>query len=747
MVERACSRFLVDLDRTDWNFKAERVEQVCGFAELMPHVKGKWARTREFIVLQDWQVFILACLFGFVDEQGRRRFRQAYIMLPRKQGKSVLAAVIGLFMLVMDGETGAEVYCGATSEAQAWEVFRPAKLMAEKAGTEPGEFLAEFGATVAAKSIFTLDGSRFQPVIGKPGDGSSPHCAIIDEYHEHDTPDQFDTMLTGMGAREQPLALVITTAGDNLGGPCYDMQRFAEDVLEGHIGDDRLFAIIYTIDVKGSTALYQSSTAIGRLEEECLKSGALITQIDPLLREAFADLATRGIIAKTDHLGSSASAPSTQSGALMQKGSAPPAMSSSGSTPTQPKSGSQSSADAIGLGEIPSDGALPLTDGSRKTRPGGKTPSFEPITESAWISMSDFIGNAEASATSAARSSQFFASIIATMKGTYAGYSVARVTQGLVFSEILRRLYSAHSNMLDAERCRLADGGLEVRYPPDDWRDFAVWRKANPNLGVSVFEDFLLARHQEALNRPAKQGINLTKHLNVWVSSRDAWLSMADWQACAEPVSLDELAGCEAWVGLDLATKIDVAAMVAKVRMADGRFAYLPHFYLPEAVVLEARSKNAAAYGGWAAAGHLTLTPGDATDFEYIAEDLRKLLRALDVQAVGFDPYQAHHLAQQLMAEGAPMIEYPMQTRTLSPPMREMEGAIVAKTRAHPGNPMFDWMASNVTAKEDGRGNIYPRKPHGQDHLKIDGITAALMAEGLSMKDEPPPFDVAAMIG
>lgn len=528
LVKMACRRYLNDLKRTEWEFRPELVERVCGFAELMPHVKGKWARTRELIILQEWQVFILAVLFGFVDAQGKRRFRQAYIMLPRKQGKSVLAAVIGLYMLTMDGEVGAEVYCGATSEAQAWEVFRPAKLMAEKAGSEAGEFLAEFGATVAAKSIFTLDGSRFQPVIGKPGDGSSPHCAIIDEYHEHDTPDQFDTMLTGMGAREQPLALVITTAGDNLGGPCYDMQRFAEDVLEGHIGDDRFFSIIYTID-----------------------------------------------------------------------------------------------------------------------------------------------------------------------KG-------------------------------------------------DDWRDFNVWRKANPNLGVSVFEDFLQARHQEAISRPAKQGINLTKHLNVWVSSRDAWLSMADWQACVEPVTIDELAGCEAWIGLDLATKIDVAAMVAKVRMADGRFAYLPFFYLPEAVVLEARSKNSAAYGGWAAAGHLTLTPGDATDFEFIAEDLRKLLRHLDVQAVGFDPYQAHHLAQQLQAEGAPMIEYPMQTRTLSPPMREMEAAIVAQKRIHSGNPMFDWMASNVTAKEDGRGNIYPRKPHGQDHLKIDGITAALMAEGLSLADaeQAPAYEM-----
>jgi phage terminase large subunit-like protein len=527
LVMLACKRFLDDLARDDWQFRPDLVDRVCGFAELMPHVKGKWARTRELIVLQEWQVFILACIFGFVDADGKRRYRQAYIMLPRKQGKSVLAAVIGLYMLTLDDEVGAEVYCGATSEAQAWEVFRPAKAMAEKAGEEPGEFLAEFGVTCLAKSIFSEDGSRFQPVIGKPGDGSSPHCAIIDEYHEHDTPEQFDTMLTGMGAREQPLALVITTAGDNLAGPCYDMQRFAEDVLEGHIRDDRFFAVIYTID------------------------------------------------------------------------------------------------------------------------------------------------------------------------------------------------------------------------KDDDWRDFDVWRKANPNLGVSVFEDFLQARHQEAMTRPAKQGINLTKHLNVWVSSRDAWLSMADWQACADTsLTLEEMAGCEAWIGLDLATKIDVAAMVALVKMADGRLAYLPRFYLPEAVVFEARSKNAAAYSGWHAMGHLTLTPGNATDFEFIAEDLRKFMRILDVQSVGFDPYQANHLSQQMMAEGVPMIEYPMQTRTLSPPMREMEAAICARQRSHPGNPMFDWMASNVTAKEDGRGNIYPRKPHNQDHLKIDGITAALMAEGLmAMTAEEPALE------
>jgi phage terminase large subunit-like protein len=92
------------------------------------------------------------------------------------------------------------------------------------------------------------DGSRFKPVIGKPGDGASPSCAIVDEYHEHDTSDLVDTMETSMGAREQPLLLMITTAGFNITDPYYDQEVDAKKVLEGVLDDPELFALIYTID-------------------------------------------------------------------------------------------------------------------------------------------------------------------------------------------------------------------------------------------------------------------------------------------------------------------------------------------------------------------------------------------------------------------------------------------------------------------------------------------------------------------
>ena len=136
-------------------------------------------------------------------------------------------------------------YSGATTEKQAWEVFRPARLMALK---RP-DMCAHYGLGVNASNLHVLKNeSRFEPLIGKPGDGASPSLAIVDEYHEHDTDQMFDTMETGMGAREQPLMLVITTAGDNISGPCYQMQDEAQKMLEGTRHDDETLALIYGCD-------------------------------------------------------------------------------------------------------------------------------------------------------------------------------------------------------------------------------------------------------------------------------------------------------------------------------------------------------------------------------------------------------------------------------------------------------------------------------------------------------------------
>ena len=220
------------------------MDHVCRFLEALVHVKGKWAGQN--FKLEPFQVWIVANIFGWIDATTRlRRYRAAFILLPRKQGKTFLASGIGLYMAFADNEAGAEVYCGASNLAQAMEVFRPAKSMAERS---PG-FTDAFDVSVMARSIFNeVDGQSFSPVIGKTKDGASPHCAICDELHQAKDETQLQAFRTGMGARSQPLLLVISTAGVNLAGVCRAEQLDAEAILRGDAQDDRTFGAIYTLD-------------------------------------------------------------------------------------------------------------------------------------------------------------------------------------------------------------------------------------------------------------------------------------------------------------------------------------------------------------------------------------------------------------------------------------------------------------------------------------------------------------------
>jgi phage terminase large subunit-like protein len=306
----ACQRHLNDLVRStteDWpyafnielsdvNGKSYRpAERICRFAELMPHIKGDWAARGERIKLERWEIFVLASVFGWIHKVTlRRRFRVADLFVPRKNSKSTLAAVIGNFMLAVDGEFGAEVYSGATSQDQAFEVFKPAQLMALR--TE--EYRARYGVSVHASNLAVItNNSKFEPVIGKPGDGASPSCAIVDEFHEHKTAELYDTMQTGMGARSQPLMLVITTAGSNIAGPCYMHQVGLQKILEGVIENDTRFGIIFTIDKDddwtSDEALIKANPNYG----VSVDTGFLKDQ----LRDAIADSRKQNVF-KTKHL-------------------------------------------------------------------------------------------------------------------------------------------------------------------------------------------------------------------------------------------------------------------------------------------------------------------------------------------------------------------------------------------------------------------------------------------------------------
>ena len=250
-IKQAVQRHFDDLEaskREDYPyyFCPVTAERKLKLIQLLPHTKGEWGMKRLPLTLEPWQMFGLASMFGWLRKADNcRRFREGYWEVPRKNGKSAIAAGVGIAMFVADGEFGAEIYSGATTEKQAWEVFRPARLMVDRSPL----LKSAKGIEVNASNLnIPADGSRFEPVSGNPGVGSSPSCALIDEYLEHDSAAMYETMLTGMGARKQPLMFIITTAGSNIEGPCYDKRRQCVEMLDGQVPDDELFAWIWTID-------------------------------------------------------------------------------------------------------------------------------------------------------------------------------------------------------------------------------------------------------------------------------------------------------------------------------------------------------------------------------------------------------------------------------------------------------------------------------------------------------------------
>lgn len=728
-VRAACRRQERDLKKQTrktfpYRFDIGLAERVCKFIELMPHTKGEWAATGDLIELQPWQCFVLTTLFGWVRKNsGMRRFREAYLEVPRKNGKSIFAAGIGLYLFVADNEFGAEVYSGATTEKQAWEVFRPAKLMAERADG----FTDNFGVQVNAKTLSRAsDMSRFEPVIGKPGDGASPNCALIDEYHEHQTPDLYETMLTGMGARKQPLALIITTAGSNVGGPCYQKRDDVIKVLSGVYESDDVFGIIYGLDDGNHDIVIQSSKSIRRMDELCKNRCATTTQIARYVYEACACFVMIDGEEKTE-LGSALTTQTDQPGQRVCVGHA---TNNNCSTATQNTKRNRLPKEKNGQTKILTNVGPQSINGdlSQKAKKYLKI-----IGESVNTDYSQ--KSTRAGTTSRADDAQFVESTtkastltIATILDFLEDSSVINAIPESDFLEIKRKIYNAHSTTCAVRNLKLnADGTLTECRPPDDWTTEEALRKANPNYDVSVSAEFLISQQKKAMQSPALQNAFRTKHLNQWVAARSAFFNALEVERCSEDLNVTDFANETCWIGIDLASKVDITARVMLFKREEHWFAF-PKFFIPADTANDEANRM---YLAWADGGYIDLTPGSMIDFDYIEEDLRNCAAGHSVKEVPFDPWNASQMAVRMANEGLTMVEYRATVQNFSEPMKQLQALMKAGRFHYQTNPIMTWMFTNVVALLDAKDNVYPRKEFERN--KIDGVIALLSALGRAL--------------
>jgi phage terminase large subunit-like protein len=265
-VKLACARNRRDLaaQRTEafpFYFDPEAGSRICQMAEMLPHVKGPKAfiigkddEDRPVwnpIVLEPWQCWILTTLFGWKRvADGLRRFRVALTLIPRKNAKSTLGAIIVLYMLTADGESGAECYSAATTRDQAKTVAEIAWEMARRSPAFREHFGVRLGSETTKSLSVPANGSKFLPLSADAHtlDSLNVSLAVIDELHAHRTAAVWNVLDTATGARLQSLLFAITTAGIDIGGVCHQKLAYLEKVLDGVFHDEAFWGVNYTID-------------------------------------------------------------------------------------------------------------------------------------------------------------------------------------------------------------------------------------------------------------------------------------------------------------------------------------------------------------------------------------------------------------------------------------------------------------------------------------------------------------------
>lgn len=251
----ACQRFLFDLEREGsgefpYIFKPELGERFLDWMRLFKHRKGVLAG--EHIEPHIIQKFIFGNIYGWIHMRtGLRRFRKAYWQVARKNAKSQSLGTVGSYESSAFGESSAEVYCAATKKDQAKLVWEEIEGMIFSHPQLRERFKVAYGTITHLKS-----GSIIKPLSKedkKTGDGTSPSTFIVDEYHAHETSEIYDIGDSGMGARTQPLMMIITTAGFNLNNPCYRVEyRYVSEVLDPTSAkeNDEYFIMINELDKK-----------------------------------------------------------------------------------------------------------------------------------------------------------------------------------------------------------------------------------------------------------------------------------------------------------------------------------------------------------------------------------------------------------------------------------------------------------------------------------------------------------------
>lgn len=503
-------------------------EAIDFFETRLHHVKG--AKARQLFNLELWEQAIVANLFGWKDAEGLRRYRECLIFVPRKNGKTPLAACLLLYMLFEDGEPGAEIYGAAKEHYQATKVFEHALGMVlqdeglkESCSSPHGKIYN--GQTKAIQLGEETGFSTYRVICSDSlsAQGFNTHGAVIDELHVQPNRDLVDALTTSTGARRQPLILYLTTSDfEREGSICNEKHTYAMRVRDGRTNDPEFLPVIYQADKE------------------------------------------------------------------------------------------------------------------------------------------------------------------------------------------------------DAEH----------------FDDPKVWRKANPNLDVSLSYKHLERECRRAKEVPGFLNTFLRLHLNLRTQQDTRWLTPESWADCKAKFTAADLVTQPCYAGLDLAANKDITAFVLLFGDKAGGYKVLPYFWIPAVTARERSRRDKVDYEVWIREGLIETTEGNTTDYAVIRRRINEIAQDYAIREIVVDRlFQGAQLAGELMDDGFTVVAMGQGFWSMAAPTLEFETLVRQQKIQHNGNSVLSWMAGNVTIETDAAGCIKPSK--AKSFEKIDGVVSTIMALSRAMCQKP----------
>lgn len=261
----------------------------------------------------------------------------------------------------------------------------------------------------------------------------------------------------------------------------------------------------------------------------------------------------------------------------------------------------------------------------------------------------------------------------------------------------------------------------------DDWTDPAVWKKANPSLGITVGIDKVQAACESAQQNPAEENAFRQLRLNQWVKQAVRWMPMDKWDACAFKVTEESLRGRVCYGGLDLSSTTDITAFVLVFPPLDedDKYVVLPYFWIPEDTLELRVRRDHVPYDVWEKQGFLQTTEGNVVHYGYIEKFIEQLGEKFNIREIAFDRWGAVQMVQNLEGMGFTVVPFGQGFKDMSPPTKELMKLTLEQKIAHGGHPVLRWMMDNIFVRTDPAGNIKADKEKSTE--KIDGAVATIM--------------------